>query len=349
MTHFFSSLILFQFLFCLSYGTGTVEDPDIEFGTNRILNLDNIYTQEEKDNFPSHLIDSNHNRRAINTERSADSTSDVSESELSQNGTSHSANSINSILLGKQTIGFSSNFLEAYTKKSALFWNICNAILDDLEAFGHVAATCLILFAKTETTISPSTFITLSIQVGLIAHALSKLNNFAGKVVEARNKRVQECTKMNALQKIANEEAKTNPPALREATPEEIEFLQSNYSTPFLQGFFKRLTVARIVMWDIFGVSSILFQSAAYSLANWSTYDSDNRHLFLTSAAICGVLGNFCELYLKKIKKNTETSESDAIKSKKYNSIIRNTKNMYNQHLIQAQKDDEGNQMASNV
>lgn len=268
-----------------------------------------------------------------------DNISEISDSVVLQASLNHKE-SIDSIFLGKKNIGFSSKFLENYTKRSALFWNICNAILDDTEGFIHAAATCLIIFTCADTNLSSTSFITLSLQIAIIANAINKLNNFAGKVIVARNSLALACIQRNNLQHM-QDNLHHEPQNLRELSKEEEEFINdpANYSTPFLQGFYKRLTEARIVMWDIFGVSSIIFQSAGYSLANWSAYSSDNRRFLLTCAAISGLLGNFCELSLKKIKQNTESAEQTTLKSMKYNTIIKETVNTYAKRNIEESKD----------
>lgn len=314
------------------------ERKDIEMGS--LSNHTTLHEQEEKEdefiNFPYSLHtthDSNHTnilRQRKLQDQQSERLSDISQTEFSHKTHYKHSGSIDSLLLGKKAIGFSSAFLESYTKKSAFFWNICNAILDDIEGFTHAAATCLIIFTNADTKISSTAFITLSIQIGLIAHALNKLNSFAEKVVVARNSLALDCIRQQHLQKL-NKENQQATLHFREPTAEELTYIENpeNYSTPFLQGFYKHLTEARIVMWDFFGIASIIFQSAGYSLANWSTNDPEYRRFFLTGAAICGLLGNFCELYLKKIKKNTETAEEKALNSRKYNQIIQNTKNIY--------------------
>ncbi len=322
---FFSSLAIFLFLSSDSNSREVNQDTE----DNSNLHFGKIYTQDKKVESSTILSEQYPNNHRILEER-ADASS---------------VNSIDPATLGPQTIRFSSPFLEKYAKGCALFCTTSDAILDDLEDFTHAAAACLIVLINSNSSISDN-IVPLAIQIGLVAHAFSKFNNYVSQAVQARSKLAQESTKINVLQKIAIEKEKKNPTILRDITADEEAFLQSNYSTPFLQDFFKRLTIARIIMWDIFGVSSIIFRSAAYSLANWSIHTQENKSLFLTGSAICGVLGSFCELYVKKIKKNTETSEGKVIISEQYNGIMKRTQNIYASNITEEEKSDEENQAA---
>lgn len=221
-------------------------------------------------------------------------------------------NSVESILLGNQSIIFATPFLEKYTKISVLCWNIANVLFEDMEALTHGIATGLIAYSGALQNSEQSTFASLAIQMGLIAHAMQKLSSFSSKVIPIREKQALGYQQMNRLNR---NHASIHDLTILRLSASQDSVTDSEYSTKNLEKLYTFCAVFKNIAWDQLGVYVILLQTGTYSLVNWGNTMNNPKlkHRLLVYAIFCSIAGTFLQYYVKHLSKSVPKVEHKAL------------------------------------